>query len=352
MENKSGCFGSKDFDSPYFLKTLRGINAYSREYASGFLKSIPLVAMGRYAFWFAKKNYRPCYRKFKDTLRSKAEGVKEVYYDKVRLDFSDSAAVGRKYALAAAPVAAVGIALYLAGHHGFYDMLFAQASIKAGLVSDLIKDVHCKDCLQQAQGPNPSDYAEHLHKEGYTILENFTVTTYQNVDEKFYSGMKIPAFDEKRHLLGFYRKGFLEQVKIDGSGNGSGGQGNYLCYDYGRSVPGKDVYYFTDFSKGAYGDKLVPWDGENPSVAINPVAPHNTRVRFLDLGPDSSQNEPWVNERLKSKVFNVDDKFSGIPEDAKKVDVYVGHQKRLGFGGPETFIMNNVTIAVKFPEQS
>ncbi|MBN2095306.1 MAG: hypothetical protein JW727_04625 [Candidatus Aenigmarchaeota archaeon] len=180
----------------------------------------------------------------------------------------------------------------------------------------------------------------------YEVSSGWTVTSYQNLDERLYSGKKVEVFDEFGNSLGFYREDFLEQAMVDGSGKGDeiNNSGQYLHYDY-QLDDGK-TYYLEKRSIGAYQNELVPWTGDKPSVAVNPPLPKGTEIIFLDLGKDSANNEPWVNELLESKVFHTGDTFHG--EKGKKIDVYVGMQSSVE-QGPESFLMRNVTIMVRYP---
>ncbi|MGC9310398.1 MAG: hypothetical protein ACP5E4_01590 [Candidatus Aenigmatarchaeota archaeon] len=200
------------------------------------------------------------------------------------------------------------------------------------------------------QKSNASDVPKNTAQdilEGYEISAGWTITSYQNIDEKLYRGGKVEVFDEHGKSLGFYREDFLRQVKIDGSGigDGAGNPGTYLHYDY--EIDDGKTHYLADKSLGAYLNELVPWTGARPSVAVNPPVPHGTEIVFVDLGQDSKYLQDWVHELLLSKTFYADDKFHGW--DERKVDIYVGMQKSLEHGA-ESLLLRNVTIAVKYPE--
>ena len=180
----------------------------------------------------------------------------------------------------------------------------------------------------------------------YETSSGWTVTSYQDVNEAVYSSEKIEVFDSGGNSLGFYKSDFLEQVKIDGSGKGDGIQnsGKYLHYDY--DVDDGKTYYLADKSLGAYGNELIPWDGDRPSIAVNPPLPLGTAIRFIDLGSLSDENPEQVIDLLKTKTFYADDKFSG--ETEKRIDVYVGLQKTRDMEGtPESLWMTNVTVYIE-----
>lgn len=189
-----------------------------------------------------------------------------------------------------------------------------------------------------------------LNESGYIISENWTVTAYQSIDELLYSGPKIEVFDADGNSLGYYKKDFLEQVKVDGSGigDGHGNPGGYINYDF--EINDGRTYYLTQNSLGAYNNELHSWSEDKPSVAVNPPLPQGTEIRFLDLGPDAGYNPAWVNDRLKTKTFYSDDKFFGYSFYEKKIDIYVGNQKTFGGGAPENFLMHDVKVAVKLHE--
>ena len=186
--------------------------------------------------------------------------------------------------------------------------------------------------------------------EDYEISSGWTITSYQIVDEKFYNGKKIEVFDRYGNSLGFYKSDFLKQVKIDGFGKVEDIQNSkrYLHYDY--NVDDGKTYYWADKPFGAYRNELIPWTGDKPSVAVNPPLPHGTKIKFVDLGKDAENNPEWVNEILKTKTFYADDIFhSYYHGNEKRIDVYVGLQKSKD-GGPESLLMRNVTIAIKYPK--
>lgn len=189
-----------------------------------------------------------------------------------------------------------------------------------------------------------------LNESEYVISENWTVTAYQSVDELLYHDPKTEVFDVNGNSLGYYKKDFLEQVKVDGSGigDGHGNPGGYINYDF--EVNDGITYYLTQSSLGAYNNELHSWSEDRPSVAVNPPLPQGTEIRFLDLGPDASYNPAWVNDRLKTKTFYSDDKFFGYSFYEKKIDIYVGNQKTVGGSSPENFLMHDVKVAIKLHE--
>lgn len=180
----------------------------------------------------------------------------------------------------------------------------------------------------------------------FEISSGWTITSYQNLDEQFYEGEKMEVFDREGNSLGMYKLDFLVQTKIDGSGKGDGIQnpGSYIHYDF--EVDDGVTYYLIDRSVGAYSNELIPWTGKNPSVAVNPPLPQGTEIMFIDLGEDSRKTPHWVNTILLTKVFYADDKFYGVPEGEKKIDIYVGTQTSKT-PGPETLLLRNVTIGIK-----
>jgi len=191
--------------------------------------------------------------------------------------------------------------------------------------------------------------AEELATEpGFIIQKNkYTITSYCNDNEALYGGEKQEVFDSRGKSLGFYKSKFLDQIKIDGSGQGDGVQndGRALHYDYG--VGDKETYYLVDKSLGAWDNGLVDWKGDKPSLAVNPPLPHGTQIRFIDLGHESDENPEWVNELLKTTTFYADDKFYGFGPEEYKIDVYTGLQKNLGYDNPESLWMHDVEIAIK-----
>jgi hypothetical protein len=183
---------------------------------------------------------------------------------------------------------------------------------------------------------------------GYEISSGWTVTSYQTLDEKLYSGNKTEVFDSNGKSLGFYKNDFLEQVKIDGAGKGDGIQnsGKFLQYNY--DLDDGETYYLSNRPLAAYGNTPVPWTGDKPSVAVNPAVPHGTEITFIDLGPDGNYSPDWVIELLKNKTFYADDRFHNM--GGKRIDVYVGFQRSRDLSEPESLLMGNVTISMKYPK--
>jgi len=179
----------------------------------------------------------------------------------------------------------------------------------------------------------------------YEVSSGWTITSYEDSNEALYNGQKIEVFDRYGNSLGFYKTDFLNQVKIEGSGKGDGIQnsGKYLHYDY--EIDDGKTCYLSDYPLGAYDNKVIPWTENKPTIAINPPMPLGTKIKFVDLGPDSKNNPDWINQILKTKTFYVGDTFYSAG-DEKKIDVYVGLQKKLGYDKPEALYMTDVTIAI------
>jgi hypothetical protein len=209
------------------------------------------------------------------------------------------------------------------------------------------RDTYPKPKIGEGVGGNTLNNSVQDRLEGYEISSGWTITSYQDIDERLYSGKKVEVFDEHGNLLGIYRVDFLRQVKIDGSGvgDGVGNTGQHLHYNY-RIDDGR-THYLSDISYGAFMNELVPWTGEFPSVAVNPPLPKGSKIVFVDLGNDARHLEGWVYDLLMSKIFYSDDTFHGWTE--KKIDVYVGFQKTLEYG-PEALLLRNVTLGIKLPE--
>ncbi len=183
--------------------------------------------------------------------------------------------------------------------------------------------------------------------EDYEISSGWTITSYHVVDEKLYDGAKIKIFDREGNSLGLYKSDFIKQLRIDGTGKVEDPEksGKYLHYDY--TINDGKTHYWADISLGAWNNELVPWTGDKPSVAVNPPLSQGTQIKFINLGPDSEYNPDWVNKLLRTKTFYADDKFYGFGENEKKIDVYVGLQKSREYG-PESLLMHNVSIALKY----
>lgn len=170
----------------------------------------------------------------------------------------------------------------------------------------------------------------------------YTITSYSDPQEKFYDGEQIEVFSKNGSSLGFFKKDFLEQVKIDGSGVLEGEDTRFLHYDF--SVDDNITYYLADYSLGAWDNKLNNWTQEKPSIAIKPPLEHDTKIRIRSVGPND--NPAWVNDLLLSKTFYVDDKFYGVGNE-KRIDIYVGLQKsKTTIGRPESLLIHNVTIKI------
>jgi len=220
------------------------------------------------------------------------------------------------------------------------------------IVIAVILSVYGVESSDAAIETKPIDSGMYGGNEAYAIMQKidasagWTTASYQDVNESVYGGAKLQVFDADGVSLGFYKSDFLEQVKIDGSGKGDGIQnsGKYLHYDY--DVDDGKTYYLADKSLGAYGNELIPWDGDRPSIAVNPPLPLGAAIRFQDLGPLGDDNPAWVIDLLKTKTFYADDKFSG--ETEKRIDVYVGLQKTRDMEGtPESLWMTNVTVYIE-----
>ncbi len=207
-----------------------------------------------------------------------------------------------------------------------------------------------KESKQSTTSPDTSSPPNEISvvSKDFEVSSGWTITSYQDVNEAVYSGNKVEVFDSGGKSLGRYKSDFLEQIRIDGAGKGDGKEnpGKFLHYDY--SVDNGKAYYLSDKSLGAYGNELVPWTGNKPSIAVNPPLPPGTKIRFKDLGSEGKNNYGWVKELLMSKTFYADDKFFGVKE--KKIDVYVGLQKTKNMDGtPESLLMHNVTIEIILP---
>jgi len=183
----------------------------------------------------------------------------------------------------------------------------------------------------------------------YVLSTGWTVTSYNDADEKFFDGPKVEVFDSIGNSLGFYKDDFLMQIQMDGSGLGDGvnNPNRYLHYDY--DVDDGKTCYLMDYPQGAYLNKLVSWTGDKPSVAVNPLVPFPTMISFKDLGPYESLNEVWVNDLLRSKIFFADDQFhfGEAQITDKKIDIYTGLQTQKNMTDtPENIFMENVTIYI------
>lgn len=187
--------------------------------------------------------------------------------------------------------------------------------------------------------------------EGFEVSSGWTVTSYCLVNEALYNGDKVEVFDSHGNSLGFYKSDFLKQIRIDGAGKGDGVQnpGKILQYNY-RVNDGKTCY-LTDKPIGAHGIELIPWTGDEPSVAVNPPVPYGTMIRFKDLGTDGEKYPDWVIELLKNKTFFADDTFflGDWQKHEKRIDVYLGLQTNR-YGSTESLLMHDVTIYIKYPE--
>ena len=173
-----------------------------------------------------------------------------------------------------------------------------------------------------------------------TILTGYTMTSYGEPNEEHYTGINIDVWNRYGEYLGMYKKDFLEQIKIDGSGLTE--EKEYLHYDY--SINDGKTYYLLHDSIGAYGTTLNDWHHSRPSLAINPPLKQGTKIDILELGPNDSPQ--WVNELLLTKIFYVDDKFFGMG-DEKKIDIYVGIQKNKSVVGTyQSLLTNDVKIKI------
>ncbi len=174
------------------------------------------------------------------------------------------------------------------------------------------------------------------------------VTSYGDVNEALYNGNKIKIFDRNGIFLGLYRQDFLVHVIINGAGIGDGignDKTKFLHYDY--DINDGKTCYLSDVSLGAYNNELVPWTGDRPSIAVNPALPQGTMIRFKDLGSGGNLNYTWVQDLLLSKTFYADDKFHGIDEKEKRIDVYVGLIERADNMGPQSLYIEDVRIMIE-----
>ncbi|MBN2094462.1 MAG: hypothetical protein JW727_00285 [Candidatus Aenigmarchaeota archaeon] len=185
---------------------------------------------------------------------------------------------------------------------------------------------------------------------GSMISSGWTLTSYCLADESLYRGQKVEIFDSDGATLGFYRSDFIEKIQIEGSGIGDGDRnpGQYIAYDF--EINDGKTCYLTDEVRGAFGLVLNDWTEDLPSIAINPPLPAGTEVILVDLGSDAGENTAETNQLLLNRTFIVQDTFFGFPETEKKIDIFIGRQKRVDYSGPESFFMKNVTVLIKLPE--
>lgn len=325
------------------------LKEYAKGFGVNFIKSWPLVAMGRYALWWAKGGYKVK----SDKGSSEEEGSSGYSNNLDSEELEQIEKMGKKLRLpltAAILAGLTAVTFYSAVKYGFFDSQVSDIYIRWNLFMDYLKEVPYEAGVFSVPAVNPEDYANQLRGGGYEIWDDVTITSYQNLNEVFFNGPRnVPALDLNGHSLGDFKESFLEQMKVDGSGVGLDTHGKYLCYDYTRSLPGKPVYEYRDFPYGSGGpsNRLVPWE----SVAINPPLPAGSEVRFVDLGPDGKYNPDWVNAQFLKKPLHVRDQFFGYPQDLKKIDMYVGIQKLpVGdYRGAESLKMEHVVVAVKRP---
>lgn len=186
------------------------------------------------------------------------------------------------------------------------------------------------------QMPNSSEW---------DISSGWTITSYGLVNEKLYAKEKIQVFDDQGDYIGRYRQDFLDQVKIDGAGVGDGNENSGKIIQYNYNLNDGKTFHLTDVALGAYGYPVSSWTSDRPSVAVNPPLPAGTEIRFVDLGHEGIYNPDWVNYVLLGKTFYSDDTFFNM--EGNRLDVYVGLQESLKEPNDQTFLMRNVTVAVR-----
>ena len=178
------------------------------------------------------------------------------------------------------------------------------------------------------------------HSKFQRIETGYTITSYGDPNEKHYTEEKIQVWNRSGDSLGYFKKDFLQQVKIDGSGYTE--EEKFLHYDY--SVNDNKTYYLSDYSRGVWDNPINGWHHSRPSIAINPPLEQGTKIDILELGPNDSPQ--WVNELLLTKIFYIDDKFFGIG-DEKRIDIYIGLLKNKSIiNEPESLLIKNATIGI------
>lgn len=190
--------------------------------------------------------------------------------------------------------------------------------------------------------------------DGWVESKGWKITSYGHANEKLYSGEKIKVFDRDGKFLGLYRKDFLPEVEMNGSGVGDGignDEEQFLCYDY--DINDEKAHYLINHTQGAYGNIIYNWREERPSVAVNPPLPRGTKIRFKDLNLKKELNHPWVRELLLSKTFHADDRFflKEGEKHQKKCDVYVGVIEFRGYPREnyQALRLEDVTLLIEEP---
>jgi len=166
--------------------------------------------------------------------------------------------------------------------------------------------------------------------------DNYVITSYWTVHEKFYSGEKIAVKDGEGEFLGYYRLDFIADVKVEGwgKGDGAGNDGEYLGYDPSSG------FMKSKEPLDAYGQPLIPW----LTVSADPSIPKGTEVTIKSLGSEADVAS-WVAEKLLTTTFVVSDRGPSVK--GHHIDVYVGDQTQRDMNeSPVALYIRGATVCV------
>jgi hypothetical protein len=153
----------------------------------------------------------------------------------------------------------------------------------------------------------------------YTAVESFHEGPHVEV-----TGCTVSECDGGNDSLGRYPHGFVEAVRVEGSGRITSGAnaGKYLNWSY-------DIGYWLDTApRNAHGGELEPFR----SAAADEI-PDGTRLRLADCGRFDSGDEvqPDVCEALRNGKWEVQDRFTPGLGGPQHIDLYIGEESEPDF---------------------
>lgn len=149
---------------------------------------------------------------------------------------------------------------------------------------------------------------------------DWTLTVYYTAVEAYHRGPPTPVVGcltldcvDRDADLGTYPRGFVETVRVEGTGRTAGGR--YLNWSY-------DVGYWLDHApRDAYGQPLRPFEAAAADVGVLPAGAEFT---ILDCG--RSPIDPAVCARLRQARWTVTDQFTPGFGGPRHLDLYLGEE--------------------------
>jgi hypothetical protein len=216
----------------------------------------------------------------------------------------------------------------------------------AFLIGILLMTMGCAPLSKRANSPsdNPASSIPSARPVPEGCTPGWTITSYWVNEERFYTGRKVPAYDDLGNLIGNFREDFLEQVRIDamGRGDGQSNPGKILNYNFDNAR----TYTSMDIPIDFFGKPMVAFE----TVAANPPLPENTKV--IVQGLESGLEPGDTAQKLLSTTFYARDTM-GV--NGKWIDIFVGYQDAPvdsdgNYDSNLVFKFENATVCLYYPK--